>query len=146
MPYYLGLLADAYRQVRPVPDALPLTDALERVERTGERWFEAELHRMKAEVLMASLRRGMLPQRQASLHRALEVAHTQGAKLWELRASTSLAQLWSNQVDASRRAACSRPFRLVRRGPRHTRFGCSRGRQPHSTEWLLELNAVAGWY
>jgi predicted ATPase len=54
VPYYLGLLADAYRQLRLMPDALLLlTDALDRVERTGERWFEAELHRMKAEVLIA---------------------------------------------------------------------------------------------
>jgi len=99
VPYYLGLLADAYRQVRPVPDALPLlTDALDRMERTGERWFEAELHRMKAEVLMAlAPPRDAATEAEASLHRALEVAHTQGAKLWELRASTSLAQLWSNQ-------------------------------------------------
>jgi predicted ATPase len=99
VPYYLGLLADAYRQVGRAPDALPLlTDALDRVERTGERWFEAELHRLNAEVLIAvgppqeALRRS-----EASLYHALTVARAQSAKLWELRASTSLARLLRDQ-------------------------------------------------
>jgi len=94
VPYYLGLLADAYSQIGRVTDALPLlADALDRVEHTGERWFEAELRRLKGEVLMALAP----PQSETSLREALAVAHAQGAKLWELRASTSLARLWRDQ-------------------------------------------------
>jgi predicted ATPase len=99
VPYYLGVLADAYRQVGRATDALPLlTDALDRVEQTGERWFEAELHRLNAEVLIAlgSLQDSAI-EAEALLHRSLAVARAQGAHLWELRASMSLAQLLRDQ-------------------------------------------------
>ncbi len=57
---------------------------------------EAELHRMKG----ALLSRHAAPdsrKAEASFHRALEVARSQSAKFWELRAATSLARLWQSQ-------------------------------------------------
>jgi predicted ATPase len=94
IPYYLGLLASAYVEAGQLSEALPLlAEAFDRLERTGERWFESELHRCKGEVLLS------LPERdraaaQAYFRRALAVGQEQGAKLWELRAATSLARLW----------------------------------------------------
>jgi class 3 adenylate cyclase/predicted ATPase len=95
VPYYLGVLADAYRQIgRPADALLLLSDALDRVERTGERWFEAELHRLNAEALTAATSSSdAARQAESSLLRALAVARAQGAKLWELRASVSFARL-----------------------------------------------------
>jgi predicted ATPase len=70
------------------------------VERSGERWFEAELHRRKAEILL-QLSNGNGVEADMCLRKAIAVAQEQGAKLWELRAATSLARLWCDQ---SRRA------------------------------------------
>jgi predicted ATPase len=96
VPYYLGLMA-ALSGDSTVEAATPLfADALHRVERTGERWFEAELHRLKGEVLLG----GSEPpfaNAEAEFYRALAIAREQGAKFWELRAATSLARLWSDQ-------------------------------------------------
>jgi predicted ATPase len=97
VPYNLGVLAAAYaRAGRPV-EALPLlTDAFERVEETGERWFEAELHRRKGEVVLC-LSDADRAEAERCFHKAMSVAQAQGAKLWELRAATSLARLWRDQ-------------------------------------------------
>ena len=53
MPYFLALLADTCRELhRPAEGLGLLADALERVRRTRERWFEAELHRLRGEALL----------------------------------------------------------------------------------------------
>jgi predicted ATPase/class 3 adenylate cyclase len=94
VPYYLGLLADTYSRIGRVTDALPLlADALERVEHTGERWFEAELRRLRGEALLALAP----PQSEASFREALAVADAHGARLWQLHAAASLAKLWRDQ-------------------------------------------------
>ena len=62
----------------------------------GERWFEAELHRLQGEWLAAHRRK----ERQRSedcFHRAIDVARSQEATMFELRASTSLARFWRDQ-------------------------------------------------
>jgi predicted ATPase len=97
MPYFLGLLADGHGKVGEQAEGLRvLSKALDRVGPTGERWFEAELHRRKGEVLLC------LPEQdaeavEACFRRAIAVAQEQQAKLWELRAATSLARLWRDQ-------------------------------------------------
>ena len=97
-PYYLGLLAEASGTVGHLGDGLAmLAEALTVVARTGERWFEAELHRLKGELLQRSDARGLAEQAEASFRQALDVARFQQAKLWELRAATSLARLWQSQ-------------------------------------------------
>jgi predicted ATPase len=73
-----------------------LGEAVDRVKRTGERWFEAELHQRRGELLL-SLAKGELSEAEACFHRSIAVARNQGARLWELRAATSLARLWSDQ-------------------------------------------------
>ena len=66
------------------------------MEATGERWYEAEILRMAGEIaLMSSVPDAA--KAQAHLQRALEIAHTQQARSWELRAATSLARLWRDE-------------------------------------------------
>ena len=95
VPYYLGLLTEAHRRANRIEDGISLlNEALEIVERTDERWYEAELYRFVAETLIAKSDR-----RDAErwLCRALRTAQQQGARLWELRAATSVARLWRDQ-------------------------------------------------
>ena len=71
-----------------------MNDALDRVDRTGGRWFEAELHRVRGELLLVT----PAPRAaEASFRRALTVAREQSARMWELRAAISLARLWRDQ-------------------------------------------------
>jgi predicted ATPase len=67
-----------------------LDDALQIAERTGERWFAAELNRHKGELL---LRQGHSEAAEEQYRKALSIAQGQEAKLWELRAAVSLARL-----------------------------------------------------
>jgi predicted ATPase len=95
VPYYLGLLAAAYTQAGNAAEALGLlTVALTRVDETGERWFEPELHRLGGQALLLADRP---TEAEASFRKALSVAQAQGARLWELRGATSLARLWAEQ-------------------------------------------------
>jgi adenylate cyclase len=71
-----------------------LVEALELVEQTGERYFEAELHRVRGTLLFA---RGDEAGAEASLQKALQVARGQRARSLELRAATSLACIWQKQ-------------------------------------------------
>ena len=64
------------------------------VEKTGERWFAAELNRHKGRLL---LRRGRTEAVEELYRKALSIAEEQEAKLWELRAAVSLARLWADQ-------------------------------------------------
>jgi class 3 adenylate cyclase/predicted ATPase len=96
-PYFLALLADAYGRADQASAGLIfLADALGGVERTGVRWIEAELHRLRGELRLA-LPEPDQPEAEACFCRALAVAREQQAKLWELRAATSLARLWRDQ-------------------------------------------------
>jgi class 3 adenylate cyclase/predicted ATPase len=92
--YFLGLLAQSCEDAGLADEALEaLTKALEHADHTDERWFEAELHRLKGEWLVAH-RPDRQDEAETCFCRAIEIAKKQQAKLWELRAATSLAQLW----------------------------------------------------
>ncbi|WOH47519.1 adenylate/guanylate cyclase domain-containing protein [Bradyrhizobium sp. sBnM-33] len=96
-PHFLGLQAEALGRSGAVEEGLDLiAKALDRVEETGERWFEAELHRMMGE-LMLRLPRPDPIAAEARFEHAAATACQQGAKLWELRAATRLAKLWREQ-------------------------------------------------
>ena len=71
-----------------------MDEAFQIVERTGERWFEAELHRNKGQLL---LRQGHPEVAEELYRKALSIAEKQEAKLWELRAAASLARLRCDQ-------------------------------------------------
>ena len=101
-PYGHCLLAQALAQQGDYRDAMvTLSDAFERIETTGERGWELELHRVRGLVLMAQ---GQRDEGQALLERAVEVAVQQQAKSLELRAAMSLARFWGE----SRRRAEAR--------------------------------------
>ena len=96
VPYFLALLADTCRELhRPAEGLGLLADALESVRRTGERWFEAELYRLRGETLL-HIAAGAV-EAEESFRRAISVAREQGAAWWELRAATSLARLWAER-------------------------------------------------
>jgi class 3 adenylate cyclase/predicted ATPase len=95
VPYYLGLMAEAHRRANRIADGISLLNqGLELVERTDERWYEAELYRLMAEALIA---RSDRDDAERWLCRALQTAQKQGSRLWELRAGTSMARLWRDQ-------------------------------------------------
>ncbi|RZN09001.1 adenylate cyclase, partial [Bradyrhizobium genosp. SA-3] len=97
VPYFRSLLAEVHGRSGAVNEGLDLiTEAIDRVEKTGERWFEAELHRIRGE-LMLWLPRPDPTGAEAQFAHAVATAHQQGAKLWELRAATCLARLWIEQ-------------------------------------------------
>jgi len=96
VPYYLGLLAEAHRRANRIPDGMSLlNEALELVERTDERWYEAELYRLMGETLIIGSDRN---DAERWLRRALQTARKRGAKHWELRAAASMARLWRDQA------------------------------------------------
>jgi predicted ATPase len=66
------------------------------VDTTGERHFEAEVYRIKGEVLLQQALPDM-PQAEACFQQALAVARRQEAKSWELRTALSLSRLWQRQ-------------------------------------------------
>jgi predicted ATPase len=95
MPHWLPLLAAACEIAGQVEETVTqLDDALQIVERTGERWFAAELNRHKGQLL---LRQGQCEAAEELYLKALTIAEEQEAKLWELRAAASLAQLRRDQ-------------------------------------------------
>jgi predicted ATPase len=66
------------------------------VSASEERYFEAELHRLRGDWFVTH-RRASEVEAEACFERALAVAREQEAKLWELRAANSLARLWRDQ-------------------------------------------------
>jgi predicted ATPase len=76
-------------------DALTMLDeVLQIVERAGGRWLAAELERLKGQFM---LRQGHSESAEELYRKALSIADGQEAKLWELRASVSLARLRRDQ-------------------------------------------------
>jgi tetratricopeptide (TPR) repeat protein len=95
VPHYLDLQASACEIAGQIDAALSLLDdALQLVERTGERWLEAELNRHKGVLL---LRQGHTEAAEELYQKALSITREQEAKLWELRAAVSLARLRRDQ-------------------------------------------------
>jgi predicted ATPase len=96
-PYLLTLIADACRRACRVDEGLnALAEALHLVEETGERTWEAEIYRLRGELLLSRSEENEL-EAKASFNKALEVARRQQAKSLELRAATSLSGLWRDQ-------------------------------------------------
>jgi predicted ATPase len=71
-----------------------VSDGLDALERSGEVLYEAELYRLRGELLARNNADGRA---EAALRTALEIANRRSSKSWELRATTSLARLLANQ-------------------------------------------------
>jgi predicted ATPase/class 3 adenylate cyclase len=92
-----ALLAEAYGKEGQTEEGLRvLTEDLAQVHKTGARFYEAELHRMKGELLS----RWTVPdeeQSEACFQEAIKIARSQSAKSLELRAAMSLSRLLQAQ-------------------------------------------------
>ena len=94
-----GKVGQAEEGLRVVDEALAL------VERTEERFYEAELYRLKGELLLMQENQKLKGKGQKAkiedveecFQQAINTARRQEAKSWELRAATSLARLWQQQ-------------------------------------------------
>jgi predicted ATPase len=97
VPYFCTLLADVCDHLDHSADGLQaLAEAHTLMEQHEERWWEAEVCRLRGVLL---LRQQGTPQAEAEawLQRALDIAHRQEAKSLELRAAMSLSRLWQQQ-------------------------------------------------
>jgi len=95
--YFLALQAEAYEKTDQTREGLTgLDEALMQVDKTEEHWYEAELHRLKGNLLL-QLPSGNYTEAEICFQQAISVAQRQHAKSLELRATTSLARLWQSQ-------------------------------------------------
>ena len=96
-PLHLWHLAMAYADLGQLDDAWRcIDDAIEKVERSKEKWCEAEVHRIAGEIALKSPAPDT-EKAEGYFDRALAVARQQRAKSWELRAAMSMARLWRDQ-------------------------------------------------
>jgi predicted ATPase len=119
--HFLALLAEAHGRIGHAEEGLTLlTEALAVVDKTGERYYEAELHRLKGELTLQQANQKAKGKRQKKLSvissqlsvpspqseaeacflKAIEVSRHQQAKSLELRAVVSLSRLWQQQGKA----------------------------------------------
>jgi predicted ATPase len=95
-PYHLALLAEALARDGEVQDGLTaLNEALELSAASGERFLEAELYRLRGELLLAGA--AAADKAEASFRQALAVADGQQARSLQLRAAMSLGRLYRHQ-------------------------------------------------
>ncbi len=102
-PSFLTLLAGACGKAGQIEEGLnTLAEALDTVNKNGERWHEAELYRIKGELLLAQEgenqkakgKREENSEAEVCFQKAVEIARSQSAKSLELRATISLTPLW----------------------------------------------------
>jgi predicted ATPase len=94
---FLAQLAEAYGKNGQAEEGLRLlAEALAHVDHTGERFWEAEVYRLKGELLLQQAVPDA-PQAEACFQQALAVARRQQDRLFELRAALSLSRLWQQQ-------------------------------------------------
>jgi len=87
------LLAQALARAGQFADAMKVVDqALLMVAGTSGRWYEAELHRLRGDLLLGAGEPSAAAQ--VCYETAIAIAARQGARLWQLRASNALAALW----------------------------------------------------
>jgi len=92
-----ALLAEAHRKERQIKEGLKVViEELERTDIIGERYYEAELHRMKGELLLTQAAPDE-EQAESCFRKAIEIARRQQSKSLELRAVMSLSRLWQKQ-------------------------------------------------
>jgi len=104
-PHFLAMLAEASGLLGQPQEGLgALDEALTLIEQTGERFYAAELHRLRGEHLLGcedtspqAPDRGQQEQAETCFYQALDVALQQQARSLELRAAMSLSRLWQQQ-------------------------------------------------
>ena len=104
LPYYLSLLAQVCGKAGHAEEGLASIDeALAEARAHNERWWDAELHRLRGELLL--MHGADASDVEAAILQAIEIARSQRARSLELRATMSLARLWiaRNRSDDARR-------------------------------------------
>jgi predicted ATPase len=96
------LLSKTYQDAGETASALSLWSEAQSARRSfGEYWYEAELYRLKGDLLSSSHENDRDGRNDAEVAacfvEAMSVARRQNARLWELRAATSLVRLWRDQ-------------------------------------------------
>ncbi len=95
-PYFLTLLGDVALKANQADECIAALDEAETVlNRTGERWWESETHRLHGALLVAQ--GGNSAEAEGRFEKALAVARQSDAKSLELRAAVSLARLWQQR-------------------------------------------------
>jgi len=97
IPYLCTVLADVSAHLGHPEDGLQaLVEAYTLVEQHEERWWEAEIARLRGLLLLKQIKTSQA-EAETWLQRALDVARRQEAKSLELRATMSLSRLWQQQ-------------------------------------------------
>jgi len=95
-PMFLWHLAIAYAELGQLDDARRcIDDTMDKVERSKEKWCEAEVQRIAGEIALKSPRD--TEKAEKYFEHALSIARAQQAKSWELRAAMSMTRLWRSQ-------------------------------------------------
>jgi predicted ATPase len=93
-PLFAALIAEAEASERQIDAALAvLNDQLVETERSGQRWYDAELHRLVGELLLQH-QPADAGEAEAAFMRAIELTRSQQTRTFELRAALSLAKLY----------------------------------------------------
>jgi predicted ATPase len=109
-PLLLGSLAEALGAVGEIEQGLASIEmALSRCERNGERWYIADLLRIKGELILGSNDPQATVKAETEFSSSIEWARRQGALSWELRAATSLARLLRDQGRSADATALLQP-------------------------------------
>ncbi|MCI0658970.1 MAG: AAA family ATPase, partial [Acidobacteria bacterium] len=97
--HFLALMAEACERAGRTEEGLGvLAEALAEVDKTGERYYEAELYRLKGELTLKQSRgQSLESEAEECFRKAIEVARRQSAKSLELQAVVSLSRLWQRQ-------------------------------------------------
>ncbi len=99
LTYYLALLAEVCLKAHESERGLNvIEEALATSRQTGERWWDAELHRLRGDLLVEH--GAGAEEADAAYRRALEISRAQRAKSLELRVATSIARLWRTSPQA----------------------------------------------
>jgi predicted ATPase len=97
MPLYGLLLAEAEAEAGQIDTGLTrLDELLPEIERTGQRWIEAQLNRVRGELLIRHKPAETAAAEDAFM-RSVAVARHQQTKTFELQAATSLSRLWCDR-------------------------------------------------
>jgi class 3 adenylate cyclase/tetratricopeptide (TPR) repeat protein len=96
-PFWMSFLAKALGCDDRIDSGLGvIEDALDQIEQSDDRLAEAELHRLRGELLL-NKDTANEPEAEASFLKAIDISQAQNAKIWGLHASVSLARLWCRQ-------------------------------------------------
>ncbi|MGB7302586.1 MAG: hypothetical protein WBD34_25000, partial [Burkholderiaceae bacterium] len=107
-PFFGGVYASALADEGRMKQSTEIErDVVTKLDQGSEQWAAAEIYRMIADA--DYWHRGAVDKAIDGLQRAIEVAKGQDAKLWELRATVSLARIWGDQGEKSQGLALLTP-------------------------------------